>query len=131
MKTTSPQQSSQGRFRVLVVEDEMFLAMFMQDSLADFGYDVVGPVARVAHAVKLASSERLDGAILDINVAGAEVFPVARELAERSIPFIFVSGYDADNLPQEWRSRPTLQKPFQPQDLARSMEKAFTKSSRQ
>jgi hypothetical protein len=51
---------------------------------------------------------------LDINVAGAEVFPVARELAERSIPFIFVSGYDADNLPQEWRSRPTLQKPFQP-----------------
>jgi|SRR6185437_2824656 len=114
------------RLRVLVVEDEMLLAMLMEDTIADFGCDVVGPVARVADGVRLANTERLDGAILDINVAGTDVFPVARELAERRIPFIFVSGYDSGHLPDEWRGRPTLQKPFHPQDLAQSMTKAFT-----
>jgi DNA-binding response OmpR family regulator len=110
------------RARVLVVEDEMLLAMFMGDTLADFGCDVVGPVARVADGVRLANSERLDGAVLDINVAGEKVFPVARELAKRSIPFVFVSGYASASLPKEWEGRPILQKPFKPADLARSME---------
>jgi DNA-binding response OmpR family regulator len=127
--STSSEQSS-ARFRVLVVEDEMLLAMQMEDTLADFGCDVVGPVAHVAEGVKLAGSESLDGAILDINVAGAEVFPVARKLAERSIPFIFVSGYGSGKLPPEWRSRPTLQKPFYPQDLARRMAEAFNRQAR-
>jgi DNA-binding response OmpR family regulator len=113
--------------RVLVVEDEMLLAMLMEDTLADFGCDVVGPVARIADGIRLASSERLDGAILDINVAGVEVFPIARELAQRGIPFVFVSGYEYAKLPQEWRNRPTLQKPFQPQELAQRMAKAFSK----
>ncbi len=115
------------RYRVLVVEDEMLLAMLMEDTMADFGCDVVGPVARVADGLRLANTERLDGAILDINVAGRDVFPVARELAKRSIPFVFVSGYGAANLPQEWRDRPMLQKPFNPRDLAQSMAKAFAK----
>lgn len=125
VNTASPKKVSPERLRVLVVEDEMLPAMLMEDLLTDLGCDVVGPVARVADGLKLAGSERLDGAILDINVAGTEVFPVARELAERSIPFIFLSGYAADTLPQMWRSRPTLRKPFRPQDLARAMAKAF------
>jgi CheY-like chemotaxis protein len=125
VNTASPEQAWPERFRVLVVEDEMFSAMLMEDLLADLGCDVVGPVARVADGLKLAGSERLDGAILDINVAGTEVFPVARELAERSIPFIFLSGYASATLPQVWRSRPTLRKPFRPQDLARAMAKTF------
>jgi DNA-binding response OmpR family regulator len=112
--------------RVLVVEDEMLLAMLMEDTLADFGCDVVGPVARVADGVGLAQSERLDGAVLDINIGGAEVFPVACELAKRSIPFVFVSGYTSVKLPKEWEGRPTLQKPFRPEDLARNM-KAFSR----
>ena len=122
---TASSQSPPERCRILVVEDEMLLAMSMEDMLADFGCDVVGPVARIADGVKLANAERLDGAILDINVAGAEVFPVARELAGRRIPFIFVSGYGTANLPSEWLGRPTLQKPFYPKDLAASMAKAF------
>jgi DNA-binding response OmpR family regulator len=125
----SQEQSSLKRFRVLVVEDEMLLAMLVEDSLVAFGCDVVGPVARVIDGVKLASSERLDGAILDINIAGTKVFPVASELARRSVPFIFVSGYDAENLPEAWRGRPILKKPFRRQDLARNMRKAFAKSS--
>lgn len=127
--STAPSAPPPERARVLVVEDEMLLAMLMEDTLADFGCDVVGPVARVADGVRLANSERLDGAILDINVAGAKVFPVARELARRSIPFVFVSGYGSDSLPQEWKGYPALHKPFQPADLARSM-KAFTNQKR-
>jgi CheY-like chemotaxis protein len=125
MNTASPKRASRKRFRVLVVEDEMLPAMFMEDLLSDLGCDVVGPAARVADGLKLIGSERLDGAILDINVAGTEVFPVALELAKRSIPFIFLSGYASDTLPQMWRSRPTLRKPFQPEDLARTMASTF------
>ena len=125
MNTASPKQASLDRFRVLVVEDEMLPAMLMEDLLTDLGCDVVGPVSRVAEGLKLAGSERLDGAILDINVAGTEVFPIARELADRSIPFIFLSGYPSDTLPQAWRSSPTLRKPFRPQDLARTMAETF------
>lgn len=125
MTARIPQNPPPARLRVLIVEDEMLLAMVMEDTLLDFGCDVVGPVARVTEGVRLANSERLDGAILDINVAGASVFPVARELAQRNIPFVFVSGYGEDNLPQEWRDRPRLQKPVDPRDLAQRMDKAF------
>jgi DNA-binding response OmpR family regulator len=128
--STFPEPSPAERLRVLVVEDEMLLAMQMEDTLADFGCDVVGPVARIADGVELAGSERLDGAILDINVSGADVFPIARQLAERGIPFIFVSGYASTNLPPEWSGRPTLQKPFYPQDLARRMAEAFKRPRR-
>ena len=122
------EQNWPERFRVLVVEDEMYVAMLLEDTLADLGYDVIGPVARVADGVRLANSERLDGAILDLNLAGADVFPVARELANRGIPFVFVSGYDLSHLPQEWSGRPKLQKPFERHSLAQSMTQAFAKS---
>jgi len=115
--------------RVLIVEDEMLLAFMLQDMLAEWGCAVVGPAGRVAKALSLAGSEALDGAILDVNVAGTEVYPVARALAARHIPFIFVSGYAASRLPKEWRDRPTLQKPFQPRDLAQSMAKVFARPS--
>lgn len=117
------------RVRVLVVEDEMLLAMLMEDTLTDIGCDVVGPIARATDGVGLAQSERLDGAVLDINIGGKEAFPVARELAKRSIPFVFVSGYTSAKLPKEWEGRPILQKPFRPEDLARSM-KAFRSRGR-
>jgi len=129
MTTAAGGRAAAKRVRVLVVEDEMLLAMLMEDTLADFGCDVVGPVGRVTDGVRLAQSERLDGAVLDINIGGTEVFPVARELAKRSIPFVFVSGYALANLPEEWKGRPTLQKPFRPEDLARNM-KAFRSRGR-
>lgn len=88
MNTISSQEPQ--RVRVLVVEDEMLLAMFMEDTLADFDCEVVGPVARVADGIRLAASEQLDGAILDINVAGTEVFPVPMNWrSEASRSFLF------------------------------------------
>jgi CheY-like chemotaxis protein len=111
--------------RVLVVEDEMLLAFLLNDLLVEWGCAVVGPAGHVSKAMVLAGSEELDGAILDVNLAGSDVYPVAQALAARGIPFIFVSGYAASRLPPEWRQRPTLQKPFQPTELAQSMMKAF------
>lgn len=121
----SRQATLPTRLRVLVVEDEMLLAMLLQDMLEEFSCEIVGPVGRVAKAVPLANAEPLDGAILDINVAGEEVFPVACELARREIPFVFVSGYGRDHLPKEWSDRPILRKPFQSKDLERTMSMAL------
>jgi DNA-binding response OmpR family regulator len=116
--------------RVLVVEDEMLIAMLLEDVLQERGCKVIGPVGRVTKAVPLANMEPLDMAILDVNVAGEEVFPVACELARRAIPFVFVSGYGADRLPKKWCDRPILQKPFRPGDLERSMSMAFASVQR-
>lgn len=111
--------------RILVVEDEALLTMTMEDMLADLKCELIGPVGRVSVAVELAAAEPLDGALLDVNVAGAEVFPVAHQLRDRGIPFIFVSGYGPDALPTEWRDRPILRKPFVISDLAKCIQKVF------
>ena len=111
--------------RVLIVEDEMLLAFMLQDMLAEWGCAVVGPAGRVAKALSLAGSEALDGAILDVNVAGTEVYPVARALAARRIPFIFVSGYADDafarNLP-EGQDFVFLPKPFSLKQLIETVK---------
>jgi DNA-binding response OmpR family regulator len=129
--TAVPQENAglPAGLRVLIVEDEVLLAFMLQDMLAEWGCAVVGPAGRVARALSLAGSETLDGAILDVNLAGTEVYPVARALAARQIPFIFVSGFAARRLPTEWRNRPILQKPFQPRDLAESMARVFAQPS--
>src|SRR3954452_13708464 len=83
------------RCRVLVVEDEAMIAMLVEDMVLDFGSEVVGPAARMDEAIRLARHAELDAAILDINVGGTVVFPVADVLRERGIPFIFATGYGA------------------------------------
>jgi DNA-binding response OmpR family regulator len=116
--------------RVLVVEDEMLIAMLLEDILQELGCKIIGPVGQVAKAVPLANMEPLDAAILDVNVAGEEVFPVAFELARRAIPFVFVSGYGTDRLPKEWCDRPILQKPFRSEELEHSLSMAFASAQR-
>jgi DNA-binding response OmpR family regulator len=102
--------------RVLLVEDEACLAMMLQDVLEDAGYEVI-KAARVPAALRMAAGEAIDAAILDVNVAGTEVFPVARELRERGVPFMFASGYGERGLPGEYREYPILQKPYDPAAL--------------
>jgi DNA-binding response OmpR family regulator len=104
--------------RVLVVEDELMIAMLFESILdASSECTVVGPFARVKLAFEAARNESLDAALLDIHLAGEPVFPVAALLAERGVPFAFVTGYGKDVLPPVYRDRPLLQKPFRPQTV--------------
>lgn len=98
---------------VLLVEDEMCLAMMLQDLLEDAGYRVI-KAARLPGALALAEVEDIDAAILDVNLAGKDVFPVADELRRRGVPFMFASGYGEHGLPGEFRDCPVLQKPYDP-----------------
>ena len=102
----------EGR-RVLVIEDESLVAMLLETILADLGCEVIGPESNVDDGLQAASSTpNLDAALLDVNVAGREVFPVAEALLARDVPVVFSTGYGESGLPEQWRGRPTIQKPF-------------------
>ncbi|HET6654755.1 MAG TPA: response regulator [Gammaproteobacteria bacterium] len=118
------QESAIDGMRILMVEDEMMLAMSLEDLLKLLGCEVV-KAANVAKAMKLARTETVDGALLDVNLAGKRVYPVAAELERRGIPFVFMTGYDADRLDGDYRGHPALQKPFQMDDMVRVMTDAF------
>ena len=98
--------------RVLIVEDETMIAMLLEDVVAEGGYTVVGPLGRLAGALAAAASGEIDAALLDANLHGESVFPIARVLAERRIPFVFLTGYEVRNFPEEFRNERMLQKPF-------------------
>ena len=101
--------------RVLVVEDEAMIAMDLQGILRRAGCEVIGPVGRVEAATRRADGEPPpDVALLDINLGGESVFVVADALAARRIPFVFVTGYGKDVLPERFRERPMSSKPYFP-----------------
>jgi CheY-like chemotaxis protein len=106
-----------GGLRVLLVEDEVMVALLFEEMLSEFGREVVGPVAHLGKAAEMAQREALDVAILDVNINGKEVYPVAEALAARGIPFIFATGYGKGGLRAPYGDRPTLQKPFLRRDL--------------
>ena len=99
--------------RVLIVEDESLVAMLLETILEDMGCTPVGPASNIDDGLALvADSEHLDAALLDVNVAGRQVFPVAEALKARGVPFVFSTGYGEGGLPDEWRGQSTIQKPF-------------------
>ncbi len=105
-------QPLSGR-RVLVVEDESLVAMLLETILEDMGCTPVGPAPTVEEGLAMAAGTApLDAALLDVNVAGRKVFPLAEVLKQRGIPFVFSTGYGEGGLPEEWRSQITIQKPF-------------------
>ena len=107
--------------RVLIVEDEYFLADDMAQVLERLGAHVVGPVQTPAKALALLANEPVDAAILDINLKGQVVFPVADALREQGVPFVFATGYDESAVPETYRDVPRWEKPFRPEDLARAL----------
>lgn len=111
--------------RILVVEDEMMIAMLMEDFMEEFGCTIVGPVANIENALLLIKTEAIDGALLDLNLAGNVAYPVADELARLRIPFIVVSGYGDQELAGGYNDRPRLPKPFRRLDLQRIMTATF------
>jgi CheY-like chemotaxis protein len=105
-------QPLSGR-RVLVVEDESLVAMLLETILEDMGCTPVGPAGTVEEGLAMAADEEaIDAALLDVNVAGRQVFPIAVALKARGVPFVFSTGYGESGLPDEWRGHPTVQKPF-------------------
>jgi CheY-like chemotaxis protein len=111
----------EGR-QVLVVEDEMMIAMLIEDMLADLGCKVVGPAHGVAAALDLVErTTNLDIALLDVNLAGQPVFAVADALRARKMPLIFCTGYGDAGLRAEDRGTPVLQKPYRAKELADSL----------
>jgi DNA-binding response OmpR family regulator len=106
--------------RILLVEDEFIIAQMLTDALADAGYEVVGPFFRVAPAEQAAAEVEIDAAILDVNVAGQLAYPVADRLADRGIPYAFLSGYDNRALaPERHKPAATVRKPFEPEKVGR------------
>lgn len=103
--------------RVLVVEDEMLIAMAIEETLQGLGCVVVGPVGKVDDALRLANDEALDAAVLDVTIRGGRVYPVAERLIARGVPFVLASGYGEWILPENLRDRPRLTKPFTPEEL--------------
>jgi CheY-like chemotaxis protein len=99
--------------RILVVEDEYLIRMLLEDMVADLGHDVAAAVGTIAEARELASTADFQAAILDVNLDGEQIFPVADILAERGLPFAFITGYGEGSLPDAYRGRPALLKPFQ------------------
>ena len=105
--------------RVLVVEDEMMVSMLIEDMLSDMGCTVMGPASRLDEAIELAMSSEIDCAVLDVNLGGQPIFPLADLLRERGCPFAFATGYGDAGLRDVDRGTPVLQKPFREGDLAR------------
>jgi CheY-like chemotaxis protein len=103
---------------VFLVEDEVMIRMMVADMLEELGYSVAAETGEINEAVRLAASTEFDIAILDVNVNGKVISPVAEVIRIRGRPFIFATGYGAQGLPEEYRDRPTLQKPFQMETLA-------------
>ena len=107
---------------VLLVEDEVMIRMMVADMLEELGYRVAAEAGEINEALKLAQSTDFDFAILDVNVNGKVISPVADLIKARNRPVIFATGYGSSGLPEEYRDRPALQKPFQLETLARMID---------
>jgi CheY-like chemotaxis protein len=103
---------------VFLVEDEVMIRMMVADMLEELGYRVAAEAGEINEAIRLAGCTEFDIAILDVNVNGKVISPVAEVIQARNRPFVFATGYGAQGLPEEFRNRPTLQKPFQMETLA-------------
>jgi DNA-binding response OmpR family regulator len=115
--------------RVLIVEDEMLVALLIEDFLIDFGCSTLGPCGSLANALVAARNEMFDLAVLDVNLAGEMVYPVVEALEERHIPFLFLSGYGDEAIPAghgEWK---VCAKPFRGDDLATMMSAVLEASA--
>jgi CheY-like chemotaxis protein len=109
--------------RILVVEDEVLISMFLEDVLDDLGALVVGPVTNLKDGLGAIQGESLDGAILDLNLGGEHTYPIADALTARGVPFVFITGYDRDTIDRRYGGIPVLQKPIEADTLERVLVK--------
>src|SRR5581483_2283494 len=116
--------------RLLLVEDELVVGMFMQELLETIGYRSTEPIGRLSDALAAAQRERFRGAVLDMNLNGEIVYPLAELLTAQKVPFIFVTGYAPRSVDARFTAVPILQKPVLQDDLATILEKVLRCSPR-
>ncbi len=116
-KTVPAEQIAAGCKVVLLVEDEPTISLMLSDMLLQFGHRVDGPYNRFSDAMTAARKNDVQAGVLDINIGGEKVYPLAEVLAERKIPFVFVTGYSADSVDTRFSHVPVLQKPIEPEAL--------------
>lgn len=104
--------------RILIVEDEPFIALTLEDMLFELGFAVAGCVADVTAALDLIGQEQIDAALLDVNIGTQKIDAVADRLAQRACPFVFTTGHGRAGVPAAYADRAVLQKPFGMDDLA-------------
>src|SRR5215831_3045401 len=129
MSRPSPRKMFEARLphpprgkRVLVVDDEPMIRMLLEDMLGELGYIIAAQAARIDQALEAVKTGEFDLAILDINLSGESISPVAEALVARGTPFVLATGYAEDQLPELHRHHPTLKKPFQIDSLERMLE---------
>ena len=101
------------------------IRMLLEDMLGELGYTIAAQAARIDEALDAAKNAALDVAILDVNLNGETIVPVAEALDARGMPFVFATGYADAVLPEVFRNRPILKKPFQADGLNRSLQRAL------
>jgi CheY-like chemotaxis protein len=121
-------ENGSGARRVLVVEDDVMIRMLIEDMLSDLGFAVAAEASKVHEALAAVKSADIDVAILDVNLSGETTGPVAEALAARGTPFVFATGYGEHGLPEQFRDRPLLKKPFQIDNLKRILDTALANS---
>jgi CheY-like chemotaxis protein len=107
--------------RILIVEDEMTIALLLEDMVTDLGHQPAALAMRLPQALELAETADLDLAILDVNLDGRLSFPVAEVLQRRGVPFLFATGYGSGGIEAPYRDRVVIQKPFSLEDLSRAI----------
>jgi DNA-binding response OmpR family regulator len=112
--------------RVLIVEDEMLLAMNLEDMLVELGHNVIAVATRITQALTLAAESEIDLAVLDLNLAGSLSFPVAEVLRRRGIPFMFATGYGSQGLIENYRNECVLVKPYGLRELQDGINKVVS-----
>ena len=115
-KPQLPMRLQRGN-RILLVEDEVLVAMMMRDMLTELGFAVVGPFSRLSEAMVAAVHDGIDAGIINVNLGGDFVYPVADVLVARRIPFVFVTGYGVESIDPRFAQVPIVKKPVQRQAL--------------
>jgi CheY-like chemotaxis protein len=118
-------QNSLSGVRVFVVEDEFAVLMLMEDMLMELGCELVGTASRMADAIAGAENSGCDAAVLDVNINGQPIDPVAELLAARNVPMVFSTGYGRTGIDPRWREHPVLQKPYRVEELAAALTRAL------
>ena len=107
--------------RILIVEDDPFIAMALEDTLLDFGMSVAGIARNLREAERLARESVFDVALLDVNIGHDTIDPVAEAVAARGLPFVFTTGHGRAGLPEAYRDRAIVEKPFYVDEILRAL----------